>query len=207
MTAAPGDSGRARWVVARRALWFHVCEAAFAEPGEQTDPVAALAADGGLITSIYSSLARSSDGACDFEKKLGGDPTQAVADFTIDGDGAVIAALLTSANGAITSQLQESLDDGRHFHPLGPALPDSMRLVATVDVAPSDPARIYVSGLGLNGVGVLLRSDDRGASFTTLPLSTDAKSDEVPFIAAVDAKNPDALPSSASRSAWPSRTA
>jgi hypothetical protein len=173
--------------------WFHVCEAAFADTGERTDPVAALAGDGGLVTSVYSNLSRSSESACDFEQKLGGHPTQAVADFTIDADGAVIAVLITSANGTTTSQLQESLDNGRHFHALGPVLPDSVRLVATVDVAPSDPQRIYVSGLGLNGAGVLLRSDDRGASFTTLPLSTDAKSDEVPFIAAVDANDPDAL--------------
>ena len=173
--------------------WFHVCEAAFAEPGVQTDPVAALTPDGKLLISIFSSLSRSNDGACDFRKQLGGDPSQAVPDFTLDAAGALIAVLVTTANGATQSQLQESLDGGQHFHPLGAVLPDSIRLVATVDVAASDSKRIYVSGLGLNGAGVLLRSDDRGATFTTLPLATDAKNDEVPFIAAVDPQDPDAL--------------
>lgn len=173
--------------------WFHVCEAAFAEPGQQTDPVVALLPDGALLTSIYSSLSRSSDGACDFEKRLAGDPSHAVPDFTIDGEGATVAVLVTTENGSSRSQLQESLDGGQRFQALGQPLPDSMRLVATVDVAPSDPQRIYVSGLGAGGVGVLLRSDDRGQTFRALPLPIDERNDEVPYIAAVDPKNADAL--------------
>ena len=173
--------------------WFHVCETAFAEPGQQTDPVVALLPDGTLLTSIYSSLSRSTDGACDFEKRLAGDPAHAVPDFTVDADGATVAVLVTAENGASTSQLQESIDGGRSFHALGQVLPENMRLVATVDVAPSDPNRIYVSGLGLGGVGVLLRSDDRGKTFTELPLPVDEKNDEVPYIAAVDPKNANAL--------------
>ena len=173
--------------------WFHVCEAAFAEPGQQTDPVVALLPDGTLLTSIYSSLSRSTDGACDFEQRLAGDPAHAVPDFTLDADGATVAVLVTAENGASTSQLQESLDGGQRFRALGQVLPDSMRLVATVDVAPSDQNRIYVSGLGLGGVGVLLRSDDRGKTFTELPLPIDDENDEVPYIAAVDPKNADVL--------------
>lgn len=173
--------------------WFHVCEASFAEPGQQTDPVASLTGDGALLISIFSRLSRSTDSACDFHNELGGDPSQAVPDFTQDGAGAVVAALVTTAGGKTTNQLQESTDGGQHFHALGPALPDSLRLVATVDVAPSDPKRIYVSGFGPDSAGVLLRSDDRGESFTALAMPTEAKSEEVPFIAAVDAKNPDVL--------------
>ena len=172
--------------------WFHVCEASFAQPGQQTDPVVSLT-EGALLTSIFTSLTRSTDGGCDFQKKLGGHPSQAVPDFTVDGSGAVLAVLVTTTNGVTTNQLQESLDGGQHFSALGPAIPDSLRLVATVDVAPSDRKRIYLSGLGLNGAGVLLRSDDRGESYTVLPLPTDAKSDEVPYIAAVDSNNADAL--------------
>lgn len=173
--------------------WFHVCEAAFAEPGQQTDPVVALLPDGTLLTSIYSRLSRSADGGCDFEKRLAGDPSQAVPDFTIDKNGAIIAVLVTTANGTSTNQLQESLDGGQTFHPLGPVLPDSVRLVATVDVAPSDPKRIYISGLGAGSVGVLLSSSDRGQTFTPLPLPTDAENDEVPYIAAVHPSDPESL--------------
>jgi len=172
--------------------WFHVCEASFAQAGQQTDPVVALTG-GALLTSIFTSLTRSTDGGCDFQRKLGGNPAQAVPDFTVDSAGVVLAVLVTTANGVSTNQLQESFDGGQHFHPLGPPLPDSLRLVATVDVAPSEPKRIYLSGLGLNGAGVLLRSDDRGESYTALPLPTDAQSDEVPFIAAVAPNDPDAI--------------
>lgn|GEM_PF-3014184 len=173
--------------------WFHVCEAAFADPGQQTDPVVALTSDGGLLTSTFNALQRSSTGVCDFARHLGGNPSQAVPDFTVDATGAVIAVLITTANGKTSNQLQESQDDGQTFHALGPPLPDSLRLVATVDVAPSDPNRIYLSGWGPNNAGVLLRSDDRGESYTAKPLATDAENDEVPFIAAVDPTNADAL--------------
>src|SRR4051812_11369531 len=50
----------------RGKTWFHVCEAAFAEPGVQTDPVVAMLPDGALLTSIFSNLSRSSDDGCDF---------------------------------------------------------------------------------------------------------------------------------------------
>ena len=173
--------------------WFHVCETAFAEPGQQTDPVVALTVDGGLLTSTFNALQRSSTGVCDFARHLGGNPSQAVPDFTVDATGAVIAVLVTTANGRTTNQLQESLDGGQTFHALGPPLPERLRLVATVDIAPSDPQRIYLSGWGANSAGVLLRSDDRGESYTARPLATDAESDEVPFIAAVDPKNANAL--------------
>src|SRR6185436_15964627 len=82
---------------------------------------------------------------------------------------------------------------GKSFHALGPTLPESLRLVATVDVAPSNPQRIYLSGWGPNSTGVLLRSDDRGETYSALRLPTDAENDEVPFIAAVDPDNADAL--------------
>jgi hypothetical protein len=68
-----------------------------------------------------------------------------------------------------------------------------MRLVLTVDVAPSDENRIYLSGLGPNDEGVLLRSVDAGESFTAFAIPTDGLQGEQPYIAAVDLSNPDGI--------------
>ena len=61
----------------------------------------------------------------------------------------------------------------------------------TVDVAPSDPSRIYVTAFASDlSLKVLLVSTDRGASWQQLPfmgLSVTA----TPYIAAVDQANPD----------------
>lgn len=173
--------------------WHHVCETAFAEPGLLTDPVVAFMPGGVLLTSIFESFSRSVDSGCDFKPTLAHQMGQAVPDFTVDADGTVLAALIATSDGKAVNQLQESVDAGRHFRALGPSLPDALRLVATLDAAPSDPKRLYVSGLGEGGVGLLLRSDDRGQTFESFSLPTDAASGEVPYIAAVDPKNPDAL--------------
>jgi MYXO-CTERM domain-containing protein len=96
-------------------------------------------------------------------------------------------------DGTSQNQLYRSDDAGQNWSPLGPLLPDSIRTVATVDVAPSDAERVYVSGLDADGSGVLLRSDDGGESFEAFPLPTDASHDEVPYIAAVATHDKNAL--------------
>lgn len=174
--------------------WYHVCEASFAEPELQTDPVAAITQSGALLTSINSMLTRSAPDACDFSARLGADGADGVPDFTLSrgaSERVVAVHVSTQPDGSVVNQLYASDDDGRTFAPLGPPLPSSIRLVATVDVAPSDPERIYVSGLSEDRSGVVLRSDDGGQSFETTALATNASESETPYIAAVDPNDPD----------------
>jgi hypothetical protein len=63
--------------------WRHVCEASFADPGLQTDPVIALTPDGAVLAGISASIARSGAEACDFKRTLGLNNRQAVPDFTL----------------------------------------------------------------------------------------------------------------------------
>jgi MYXO-CTERM domain-containing protein len=178
------------------ASWHHVCESAFAELGGEADPVAAFVADGSLLTSLYSSLSRSSADACDFATTLAAGKAEAVPDFTLEAQNAdhAIAVVAAVDNGKVTSyRLHGSVDGGRSWQPFGVALPDALKLVFTVDVAPSDADRIYLSGLGAGDVGLLLRSDDRGQSFSISELPTAAESGEAPYIAAVDPQNADTL--------------
>ncbi|HEX2871505.1 MAG TPA: MYXO-CTERM sorting domain-containing protein [Polyangiaceae bacterium] len=176
--------------------WRHVCEASFADTGLQTDPVIALASDGVLLAGIYASVARASLDACDFQKTLGTSNREAVPDFTLAASvpGRALAVLVSLLDdGTSQNQLYLSENDGKSWSKLGPTLPSSIRSVATIDVAPSDAERVYVSGLDAAGAGVLLRSDDGGQTFEALALPTDSVNDEVPYIAAVDAENPDAI--------------
>jgi len=176
--------------------WYHVCEASFAEPDVQTDPVAAITGSGALLTSINSMLTRSEPDACDFSASLGDSADDGVPDFTLSRAAAervVAVRVSTAPDGSVVNQLHVSEDDGRTFAPLGPPLPSSIRLVATVDVAPSDASRIYVSGLAEDRSGVVLRSQDGGQSFVATALATNASESETPYIAAVDPNDADIL--------------
>jgi hypothetical protein len=70
-------------------------------------------------------------------------------------------------------------------------LPRDVAFSVTVDVAPNDPNRIYATAVGKSAPEVIVRSDDRGASWTTTSLELAA--DEHAYIAAVHPTNPDAL--------------
>ena len=158
--------------------------------------VVALSSDGVLLAGIYASVARASADSCDFEKTLGHSNREAVPDFTLAASvpGRVLAVQVSLLEGGTSqNQLYQSDDDARSWSRLGPILPSSIRTVATIDVAPSNAERIYVSGLDADGAGVLLRSDDGGQTFEALAIPTDAEHDEVPYIAAVDPENADAI--------------
>jgi MYXO-CTERM domain-containing protein len=180
----------------RGATWHHVCEAAFGERDTEADPLTAVTPEGTLLAGIYSRVSRAAESPCDFERTLGMSNREAVPDFALSASepGQVVAVLTTLLeDGSLENQLYRSEDDGRTWGPLGSALPETMRLVLTVDVAPSDATRIYLSGLGPDDEGVLLRSDDAGESFEAFPLPTDAALGEQPYIAAVDPENADAI--------------
>jgi MYXO-CTERM domain-containing protein len=176
--------------------WRHVCEASFAEAGLQTDPVIALAPDGAVLAGIYASVARSASSACDFQKTLGMNNREAVPDFTLSASvpGHALGLLVKLLeDGSSENWLYGSSDGGQSWSELGEKLPSSIGTVATVEIAPSDDARVYVSGLDPDGAGVLLRSNDGGKTFDAFAVPTDASQQEMPYIAGVDATNPDVI--------------
>src|SRR5262249_20609696 len=94
-------------------------------------------------------------------------------------------------NGSFHVILVETQDDGATFTQAGTAL-DTALLAATVEVAPSNPDRVYVSGLfGMNFEGAIARTDDRGKTWSLLPF--DLKGGSGVYIGAVDPANPDRL--------------
>lgn len=72
------------------------------------------------------------------------------------------------------------------FAPVGPGL-DRLQLT-TIDVAPGDPNRLYLSGLDTSRRPVLLRSDNGGAQINALTPAADLG--DAVFVAAVDPTDP-----------------
>jgi hypothetical protein len=180
----------------RGASWRYVCEAAYGERDLSVDALTALSDEGALLAGIYSGVSRAERDACDFRRTLGRNNREAVPDFalSVSVPGRVLAIMVAiPEDGAPYSQLYRSDDDARTWQPLGQRLPEVMRTPLTIDVAPSDADRIYLSGLGAEDAGVLLRSSDGGESFESLPIPTDGASSEYPYIAAIDAEDPDRL--------------
>ncbi len=180
----------------RGTTWHHVCEAAFGERDTEADALTALTSEGALLAGIYSRVSRAETSYCDFERTLGMSNREAVPDFAlVPSQPGQIVAVLSSllSDGSLENQLYRSEDDGRTWDPVGASLPESVSLVLTIDVAPSDETRVYLSGLGPDDEGVLLRSDDGGQSFESFEIPTDPASGEQPYIAAVAPDNPDAL--------------
>src|SRR5262249_11005090 len=102
------------------------------------------------------------------------------------------AVALSTDLDALTSQVWESVDDGKSFAPLGEPLANFIGV--TIDVAPTSSAVIYVSGVSANSTDTSLRrSGDHGQSFKIYPVPSKLLVDAWPYISAMDPKDPDTV--------------
>lgn len=122
-----------------------------------------------------------------------------MVDVTVQKDdprhGLVISST-SNDTGGFETLLFETNDGAATFHRLGPPLGDDF-LAQTVEVAPSDPRRIYVSGTvsadaGVSQTPAIARSTDRGATFTRTMLTAFGAGHSA-WISAVDPKAPGTL--------------
>jgi hypothetical protein len=178
--------------------WDWVCETSIGYSGPE-DPAYALFGDGTLMGSLADGLSVSHDSACSFSLKQKGffidvavpksSPARGVAFMSgyenSDADGGLV----------FNSQVFESTDNGKSWALRGKRL-DGTLLGETIDVTETNPNRLYISairGSGATVKGVLLVSDDRGATFTERVIPMQNPDERAPFIAAVDPKNADRL--------------
>ncbi len=99
---------------------------------------------------------------------------------------------LSRDDGGFDSRIVRSIDDGHSFEPLGQPLATDLYPL-TIDVAPSDPMRVYLSArLGSTGdyASILMRSKDGGVTFESSDVPESAQHD-LAFIAAVHPLDPD----------------
>lgn len=174
--------------------WGWICERAIGFNGPE-DPSYVVTKSGAIVAGLFDGLRVSRDQGCSWEP-VKTDATVFV-DLTTRNDGAVVALASsydrhTDAGSTYKTQLYLSTDDARSFVALGPRL-DPTLLAETVDVAPSDPSRIYVSavrGADTSRQGVLMVSTDGGKHWTERATALEPK-ELAPFIAAVDPKRAD----------------
>ena len=170
---------------------FHwVCEDAIGYSGDR-DPALAVTADGSVLAGFARDLRVSAADGCSWSSPFAGVDLQNFLDATID-PSAPSNALFVAHSLGTDHQVQVFLTEqsATSLEPLGPALGDDFSPL-TLEVAPSRPARIYVTGIAEDLSSVLLRSDDRGQSWERSAIEPDSSLPA--YIAAVDPQNPDRL--------------
>jgi hypothetical protein len=181
------------------ASWWWICESGVGyESGE--DPMMGIYADGTVMAAASSGLYVTRDGGCAWDKAPDLSDLY-VRDVALDASKNVgfAVTLLVEDDGTYDSVVWRSSDSAGTWAALGPSIAPSL-LPFTIDVAPSDSNRLYVSAANLTAIdagqndppGVLVRSKDGGATWEQrrIPGSTRLSS---PYIAAVHPTNPDVL--------------
>jgi MYXO-CTERM domain-containing protein len=183
------------------ANWDWACELAVGYQSNE-NPVLGVMGNGAILVGAFEGLGISTDVGCSWSSTATGiaDP---VVDLVVEASDPHSAFVVSSkyrdqddAGATFVSRVWVTHDDGAHFAQVGADL-DPEILPETIDVAPSDATRVYVSGtrrIAGAQYGVLLASSDGGKTFTEADfpfVGSDAGSpDRAPYIAAVDPTNP-----------------
>jgi photosystem II stability/assembly factor-like uncharacterized protein len=183
------------------ASWGFICEDALGL-GEAAveDPSIGLTANNSLIAGVSRGLNVSPDVGCNWACEGGALAGQPIADIAVRPDNPASAVALTRAyqeapdGQSILSQAFETTDNGATWNAIGVALPSDV-VVETIDVAKSDPNRLYVSGTRGTGSATtawLFVSTDHGSTWAPNQLPSnlfDPQSEAAVFIGAVDPTN------------------
>jgi MYXO-CTERM domain-containing protein len=168
--------------------WYHVCESALTPELLESDILFEVMPDGAMLAALVRPLSVSTDCGCSWQPVLGMGKTDWVKDIAKAGQNSVVALM--------SDGIARSTDGGRTWSDVTPIAVTGGFQTFTLDAAPSDPMRLYVS-ITLNAdpdAGIaqttpaLLVSDDGGESWTTRSM-TGALSGDQPFIALVHPTN------------------
>jgi photosystem II stability/assembly factor-like uncharacterized protein len=189
------------------ATWQWICEVSVGYDGQE-DPFIGIFGNGTILAATTQGLSLSQDHACGWRKipvpeYLGRLPA---IDLVVDSHDTAHAIVLDVAEDQLHTQLVTTHDSGATWTQLGPPLPNNAAGL-TLEIAPSQGSRLYVSArVGTDqDQHALLRSDDGGLSWATLPFNptmTDAQGVPLPadqtqvlgtYIGAVDPTHPDTL--------------
>ena len=171
------------------ATWSWICEGGAGY--KNADPALGIMADGTIIAATPTGLSHNKDQwACDWP--YAGDPllNQQVADLVVEhGTPSHALAITTTAmDGSFHNIVAETLDNAASWHVLGAALPDDVTL-QTIEVAESDPQRLYVSAIKIPSTVLLEESKDRAGSWNALMPAWDSGATAA-WVSAIDPNDP-----------------
>jgi hypothetical protein len=181
--------------------WRWICEEIVGTIGS-FDPPLASTGDGTLVVTVpFEGVSVSHDRGCSWEQAPSPLASQLVIDMTLEPNEPSSLLVLTSTNDpdagtdagpAFISRVVETKDNARTWVEVGTLLPSDF-IASTIEVAPSDPNRMYVGGVaGEPPVDAVLRSDDRGMSWTRTTLTVSSAGGGA-FVSAIDPQDPDRL--------------
>ncbi len=185
------------------ASWSFLCESALGLPmTTYEDPELGITANGALVAGLSAptiGLDVSNDFGCTWGCSNGDLANQQIADTVVrpDTPHEILALTGTFGDGGSYSQVFQSVDDGADWTPLGVPL-DPAVVVTTIDVAATDPMRLYVSGTrgyGATRTASLFVSTNAGQTWDekVIPqfLGDQAGGETSVYIGAVDPTNAD----------------
>lgn len=169
--------------------WDWVCEKVMSFGG-MWDPPIGIMTGGVILVGLPDGLSVSTPDACQYSR-IEAIEGRFVADVAVDKKNPTRAVVLTLVPLGLTldTRLFLTEDGGSSFIQVGDVFPENLRGL-TVDLSPSDPNVVYVSGVleGALPQGVVLQSTNGGVSYD---MSIVPGSDKMtgPFIGAVDPQN------------------
>ncbi|MET0592326.1 MAG: hypothetical protein ABW133_06485 [Polyangiaceae bacterium] len=176
------DGGRTfRWV----------CESAIGYFGVE-DPPIAVTASGAAIVASSKGISVSPDRGCTWLKNPSLTGKWYGVDVTVQPSRPheALAVLSNIVDGAYTVSVARSTNDGTTWDEMLSTFGTTF-IATTIEVAPSNPDRVYVSGKVLpDGTAVMMRSDDGGHTWTSHPLDIEGAFFSI-YIGAVDPHDPD----------------
>jgi hypothetical protein len=140
-----------------------ICEANIGFNSNDYIPSFAVTEGGAILVATYRGLRASHDGGCTFEDAPGPVWGIAVQSVAVAPGGNV---WVTSAESGRTNDVFVSKDGARTFTARG--LASDAIMWRTVAIAPSDPARVYVTGLEYPNTAHLRRTDGTGWAVSPL---------------------------------------
>jgi hypothetical protein len=182
--------------------WTWMCEKQIEGNGGDVDPSIVVTSNGSLVVLSLTNggVLVSRDDGCSFERALGPLQGQRGIDLTLDPSVPSRVLALTSTIVEVEEDgrprfrnlLAHSLDHGRSWQVLA-ELPQDLS-AETVEVAPSDSGRIYVSGTSSADPlqGIIERSDDGGLSWTRSTVQLPRGSGSL-FLSGIHPTDPDRL--------------